>query len=401
MMNTKTFSFALAIITLITFSCSNSDTSKADRRQNPNQFTISGNVGGLDTLKYMGIYFNDDNGIGHTDTIFVDNGSFKYVGEISNTQLVFFWPMYIERLSVIGSSKAGRFQAIVNPGDDIVFTGEVSHFIDAYPSGTPANDDLKKINQKVYPLLASSSVLNSKLWKMRLNSENESDLEGNTEFKALEDSVNVLNEQVLRDKIEFVKSNTKSQAAAWYLSDLLLRRQVTDKEAIEFFEQLDGESLKGFLFYDEVAARVKAIKEVVVGNEIENFTSVNVLNDEEFNLTDLRGKYVFIDFWGLWCGPCRREMPRVKEYQEKYKDKLVVVGVNNGDSKEKIVDFINKSEYSWIQLMDRGQGNNLVVKFNVQGFPTKLILDPEGKLAYRSLGSGDSTFEKLDELLSE
>lgn len=399
-MKSNLFKFAIAILSLSVVSCSNSKSSKnLASSKNPNEFTIKGTITGIDSTKYLGLYYRDSTGIGQRDTIFVENGSFSYKGEIPNSQLVFFWVMNLDRLRALGSSKALRFQTLVNPGDNITFSGEVSSFVDAYPSGTKANDDLAKIHKKIYPLLVKSARLNNKYRSLKRKSSKDKTAKTIAELKAISDSVKVFDAQVLNFKKEFVKKNPQSQAAAWYLSDMLVRSQVNDEEAVEIFNNFDAAVLKGNTFYDEVSARVKAIENIVIGKEIENFNSINVLDNSAFSLNALKGKYVLIDFWGLWCGPCRQEMPKVKEYADKYKEKLVVVGVNNGDEKNKIVEFAKKKGFDWIQLMDTGSGNNLVVKFNVQGFPTKLILDPQGKLVYRSSGSGEESFEKLDEFL--
>jgi len=106
-----------------------------------------------------------------------------------------------------------------------------------------------------------------------------------------------------------------------------------------------------------------------------------------------------IDFWGVWCGPCVAEMPTVKEYADKYADKLTILGINSGDSKEKMVNFLKEKGYDWQQVQSGKDSDNLVLKFNVAGFPTKFIIDPEGKIIQRYLGSGEKAFEKLDELL--
>ena len=113
----------------------------------------------------------------------------------------------------------------------------------------------------------------------------------------------------------------------------------------------------------------------------------------------LRGKYVLIDFWGIWCGPCVKEMPKIKTYQQKYAEDLVVLGINQGDSQKRIKDFVAKNEYSWTQIME--QEADLVAKFSVAGFPTKLLIDPEGKIIHRQLGNEGGILEVLDERLSD
>jgi hypothetical protein len=92
-------------------------------------------------------------------------------------------------------------------------------------------------------------------------------------------------------------------------------------------------------------------------------------------------------------------MPKVKEYSLKYAKKLTVLGVNSGDTKEKIIDFINPKGYDWQQVLSGKDTDDLVLKFNVAGFPTKFIIDPEGKILHRFLGNSEEAFVELDKLL--
>jgi len=108
---------------------------------------------------------------------------------------------------------------------------------------------------------------------------------------------------------------------------------------------------------------------------------------------------VLVDFWGTWCAPCIAEMPTVKEYQEKYKDQLTILGVNSGDSMEKMMAFLDENGYDWQQVLAQNGELDLVLKLNVAGFPTKFILDPEGKIISRFVGSTEEAFDVLDKIL--
>ena len=209
-----------------------------------------------------------------------------------------------------------------------------------------------------------------------------------------------LDSLVLVEKKDFVESNPNSKAAAWYLSDMMVRSQVSQEEAIDLFKNLNNE-LANYPFYDAVAQRVEGIESTQVGKVMPNFTTKATVNGETFELESLRGKYVLIDFWGTWCAPCIAEMPEVKEYQEKYADQLVVVGVNNGDTIEEIKEFTEPKGYDWLQIKDKDDTQDLVLKLNVAGFPTKFVLSPEGEILYRFVGNTEAAFDALDELLGE
>ncbi|RUA07001.1 MAG: thiol-disulfide oxidoreductase, partial [Flavobacteriia bacterium] len=156
-------------------------------------------------------------------------------------------------------------------------------------------------------------------------------------------------------------------------------------------------------FYKEVEKRVKAINKVKLGNLAPEIVTTSTLDNKKFDLKSYRGKYVLIDFWGIWCGPCVAEMPHVKSFLEKHKDKMEVLGVNSGDSRESVIAFLKKKGYHWQQVLNvKGTNDdNFVLKFNVSGFPTKFIIDPNGKIIKKYTGKGEDAFAYLEELMKE
>lgn len=376
--------FLLAILAF--FSC------KKEIKVPANSFTVSGTIKGLDT-EYMSRSVYDKNGKRTSDSILVKNGSFTYTAKIDKAEHIIFWPRVERTVKRSGRGyypvKSSQFAFLAKPGEHIIFKGEVTDFINAYPSGTKANDDLAKINSQIFPLMNSS--VNYLLKKNKLKKEN-------PRYKTLTDSIEQLDAKVINLKKEFVKNNPTSEAAIWYLSDMMMRRQIPNKDAVTIFKSFD-KSLQENRYYKEVGSRVKGIESTMIGKTVPDFSTNRTLDGKDFTFSSLKGKYVLIDFWGIWCGPCVAEMPTVKKYSEKYADKLTVLGINSGDTKEKIKDFIAKKGYKWKHLMSGKEADNLVLKFNVSGFPTKFIIDPEGKILHRYLGSSETAFDKLDELL--
>lgn len=379
--------FFLSIITGF-ISCNQEVKTPAD------SFTVSGKIKGLDT-DYMIRSIYTKEGKRSSDTIFVTNGEFSYTSKINKEEHIIFWPRVERTIKRSGRgyypAKSSQFAFLAKPGDQIKFNGEVTDFINAYPSGTKANNDLAKINTEIFPLMNAS--INYLLKKNKLEKDS-------PRAKIIGDSIKYLNAEVLKLKKEFIKSNPNSEAATWYLSDMMLRRQVSNEEAISFFNTLN-QSLKNNSHYREVATRVKGIESTMIGKTVPDFSTKKTLDGNEFKFSSLQGKYVLIDFWGVWCGPCVAEMPTVKKYADKYADKLTVLGINSGDSKDKMYAFLEKNGYKWQQLMSSKGNNddNFVLRFNVAGFPTKFIIDPQGKILHRYLGSSEEAFVELDKLL--
>jgi len=127
------------------------------------------------------------------------------------------------------------------------------------------------------------------------------------------------------------------------------------------------------------------------------------LNDPEgkaVKLSDFRGKYVLIDFWASWCGPCRKEMPNVVKAYAKYKPKgFEIFGVSLDKDRDNWIKAIKEDGITWPQVSDLLQWNSSVVPlYAIQGIPFTVLLDKEGKIVAKNL-RGDELDKKLAEVL--
>lgn len=122
--------------------------------------------------------------------------------------------------------------------------------------------------------------------------------------------------------------------------------------------------------------------------------------NESFSLSKFKGKYVFIDFWAPWCGPCVEEIPHIKQLVEKYKD-IVFVSICVWDSESNWKNFLKENNMSWTQLYE-GNNSDLTEKINVRAIPHFMILDKEGKVfKYKSNSPSDKELiNVLDGLLA-
>jgi cytochrome c biogenesis protein CcmG, thiol:disulfide interchange protein DsbE len=97
---------------------------------------------------------------------------------------------------------------------------------------------------------------------------------------------------------------------------------------------------------------------------------------EKVRLSDLKGKPVMVNFWASWCGPCRLEIPLIEEAYQTYDSQMVVLAVNDDESKEIIRDFIEETGITFPILLD--PGGRTAALYQVSGLPTTFFIDKEG-----------------------
>ena len=136
---------------------------------------------------------------------------------------------------------------------------------------------------------------------------------------------------------------------------------------------------------------------IVEGAKAPDFSAKKV-DGTTFTLSSLQGKYVVLDFWGSWCKWCIKGFPDMKTAYARHKGKVEFVGIACRDTEEKWKTATAKYELPWISVLIPAE-NDLVKVYQVQGFPTKIVVDPQGRIAKVILGEDPAFYTYLDGIL--
>ncbi|MGN7723762.1 redoxin domain-containing protein [Chitinophaga sp. 22620] len=361
-MHIKSIFFCLSAAAL--YACGPAKTHKA---------TITADITGLkDTVVYLSIPVADS---AKTDTIPVKDGKFTWAGETAEPVKVYLmFPT--------------RFFDFFLENADIRISGHADSLNKLRVAGSASHDEHLAYRASIKHITDQEEQLYGKYEEVK----------GNDSAKAAwEGQLDVLRKQRRKETMNYITAHPKSPVSLSLLSDMAVTGEY--KQLDSLYQMLDT-SAQLTAVGGRLGKRIAILKKSAIGEPMIDFAQPDV-NGKPVKLSDFRGKYVLLDFWASWCGPCRAENPNVLKAYNTYKDKnFTVVGVSLDDSGEKWRKAIEEDGMPWVQLSDlKGFKNEVASQYGIQAIPSTFLVNPEGVIIAKDL-RGEALHKKLEELLN-
>jgi thiol-disulfide isomerase/thioredoxin len=275
---------------------------------------------------------------------------------------------------------------------DIEINGRANELFIAAVKGGKENDAYEKLKKKTAPLEKKDRDLLQQI----TNWDSATDT---MERKKLFEEAAVSRRKQTALQKEFIKNNPAYFASLFLLSRM--ENYFTTGDYAAAFANLNDD-YKQTLLAQNIAKRIEKLSPTAPGKPAIQFVK-NDKDGKEINLAEYKGKLVLLDFWGSWCGPCRASHPHLKELYAKYKEKgfeIIAIASETAktpaEQKEKWLAAIEKDNINWVHILNNEtkEKQDLVKSYGIEGFPTKILLDKDGKILLRITASATDDIDK-------
>lgn len=339
-----------------------------------------------DTLLIQIISAEAPKGQSVIDTVVLDNGRFETVIPDSTASFIYFIPKPKSESEMMSLYPV---RTLFLPGDNMKVSGTLDEL---EISGTELYDALAKTEYR--KLERERDAVHKAMKSLYTDAD-----ANKAEIDSLRNTVTTLDERLNETRMELVRSEPDNIASGYAMLFL------PAEQAVEAYGLL-GESVKNgrmkpvldYINENNINSvlKKKNWEKLTPGSPAPDFRLMN-LDGEYMTLSSFRGKYILLDFWGTWCGWCIKGLPEMKEYYAKYKDKIEFVGIDCRDTEEKWREGVSKYGLEWTNLYN-GNATEAVIAYGIQGYPSKIIIDPQGNVVETFLGEDPQLYKRLDEL---
>ncbi len=348
---------------------------------------IEGKIKGLGTRLALVAGVTNSNSNKFFKVILIVNGKFSFNVKYneSGRGRIITWNMLFKRASGKPLGTRSKFlEFSINPNEKISINGSMNKYsINYLISGNKISEQTSKFRQENIDNLVHATQLELIIDSLTFYGANENLIDSiKREFYKTRREYTI-------QQLKYAIKNPNQEVSATFLGN-------QDKDTIIKYLPILSENVLSTDIGKELRERVLVYKQTEVGN-----LAPNIVESGLFNLTNLKGKYVVLDFWGTWCGACVKGFPKMRDYYSKYRSKVEFVGISCNDKKSVWTKCIKDEGLQWTQLLNDVDKNDFARQYNVSVFPTKVLIDKEGKIIKIFEGESNDFYTKLDALLQE